>query len=151
MSVSEFHNPLKTLKIDFEFDHVGIAVDSIDKSSKFYKDLGLVGSAIETVEREKVRVQMFELGNNSRIELIESTSSDGPIAKFLEKRGPGLQQICLRVKDLKATLQKLKISGYRLINDEPFQGAHNCWVAFVHPSSTGGVLLELSQPMKEKK
>ena len=137
------------LPIEFEFDHVGIAVKSIEEGAKFYEAMGLKGSPIEVVEREKVRVQMFELGNNARIELLESTSPDGPIAKFIDKRGVGLQQMCLRVKDVRAALAKLKASGYKLINEEPFKGAHNCLVAFVHPSSTGGVLLELSQPIGE--
>ncbi len=134
--------------LEYEFDHVGVAVESLEKGAPFYVALGLPISDPEEVKSEKVRVQMFELGNNCRIELLESTSEDGPIAKFLAKRGPGIHHICLRVKSIHKSLKILKESGYNLIHEEPIQGAHNCLVAFVHPKSTGGVLLELSEPQK---
>jgi methylmalonyl-CoA/ethylmalonyl-CoA epimerase len=136
----------KTLPIDFEFDHVGIAVESLTESSKFYLAMGFQEGHTEIVEREKVKVIMFELNNDSRIELLEPTSPESTIAKFLKNRGPGIHHICLRVKDIRKTLKKLKQEKFRLIHEEPFLGAHECEVAFVHPQSTGGVLIELSQP-----
>lgn len=129
----------------FKIDHIGIAVKSLEEGSQFYKALGFKEMHVEEVESEKVKVGMFELDNDSRIELLESTSEDGPIAKFLSKRGPGIHHICVRVEDIKSVLASLKQSGVRLINEEPKAGAHGCQVAFVHPASTGGVLLELSQ------
>lgn len=141
---------VNTLPIEFEFDHVGIAVRSLDEGVKFYKALGFSDApghmTREEVAGEKVKVLMMELGNRSRIELLEPTSPESAVAKFLEKRGPGIHHICLRVKDIRKALDRLKQANYRLVHDEPFKGAHNCMVAFVHPSSTGGVLLELSQP-----
>ena len=137
--------------IDFEFDHVGIAVRSLDEGEKFYRALGFVEGHVEEVAREKVRVKMFELGNNSRIELLEPTSSDSVVAQFIEKRGPGIHHICLRVRNIREALQKLKSAKIRLIHDEPFRGAHDCEVAFVHPAGAGGVLVELSQPPEKSK
>ncbi len=136
--------------IDFEFDHVGIAVNALKEAEGFYKTLGLGHSHIEEVASEKVRVQMFELGNSCRIELLEPTSPDSTVAKFLTKRGPGIHHICLRVPDVRAALQRLRAAGMKLVHEQPFKGAHNCEVAFVHPSSTGGVLIELSQPGGER-
>lgn len=131
---------------NFEFDHVGIAVSALQEASRFYAALGVSQGASEVVASEKVRVQMFNLNNNCRVELLEPTSADSTVAKFLQKRGPGIHHICLRVSDIRATLKRLKSAGIRLIHDEPIRGAHNCEVAFVHPSSAGGVLIELSQP-----
>jgi methylmalonyl-CoA epimerase len=138
-----------TLPIEFEFDHVGIAVHSLDEGEKFYRALGFSPAVSEEVKSEKVKVRMFEMANNSRIELLEPTSPDSTIAKFLEKRGPGIHHICLRVKDVRKALGRLRQAKYRLVHDEPFKGAHNCLVAFVHPASTGGVLIELSEPQHE--
>lgn len=132
--------------VDFEFDHVGIAVKNIAETAEFYRALGLGQMYQEEVPSEKVRVAMFDLANSSRVELLEPTDSESPVGKFLDKRGPGLHHICLRVKDIRAAMARLKANGARLINEEPRPGAHNCLVAFVHPSSTGGVLLELSEP-----
>lgn len=137
------------VNFDFAFDHVGIAVTSLSEGEKVYKAMGFIEGATEEVVREKVRVRMFELSNQSRIELLEPTSDESPVAKFLAKRGPGIHHICLRVKDVRATLKKLKLAGVRLIHEEPFTGAHNCEVAFIHPASAGGVLVELSQPGEE--
>jgi methylmalonyl-CoA epimerase len=137
---------VKTLPIDFEFDHVGIAVNSLAEGEKVYLAMGFAPGHVETVESEKVRVKMFDLANNSRIELLEPTSKDSTVAKFLEKRGPGIHHICLRVKDIRKSLAKLKSANIRLIHAEPFRGAHNCEVAFIHPAGAGGVLIELSQP-----
>jgi methylmalonyl-CoA epimerase len=139
-------NDIKNILRDFEFDHVGIAVRSLDEGSKLYGAMGFGLGHDEVVAGEKVKVRMFELGNQARIELLEPTSSDSTIAKFLEKRGPGIHHICLRVKDVRKALADLKKAGVKLIHETPFQGAHNCQVAFIHPSSAGGVLIELSQP-----
>ena len=109
----------------------------------FYLDaLGLHVTETEEVAEQKVRVAMIPIGE-SRIELLEATSADSPIAKFLEKRGPGIHHIAVRVDDIHVALAELKRKGARLIDEEPRKGAGGCLVAFVHPSSTGGVLLEL--------
>ena len=130
-----------------EIDHLGIADDSLDESLKFYLDsLGLEQSACETVAAERVRVAMLPLGEtgSSRIELLEPTDGDSTVAKFLDKRGPGLHHIALRVDDLQAATERLRNNGARLLN-EPRPGAGGHLYVFVHPSSTGGVLLELIQ------
>lgn len=137
------------LPLEFEFDHVGIAVPSLEEGEKVYLGMGISNGHIEEVKSEKVRVKMFELGNQSRIELLEPTSDDSVISKFLKKHGPGIHHICLRVTNVRASLEQLKKNGFRLIHDTPFRGAHNCEVAFLHPSTAGGVLIELSQPMGE--
>lgn len=135
----------------FELDHIGVAVESLEKGKTFYELLGLGPMQTEVVESEKVKVGFFNLADGVRIELLEPLGKDSPIAKFLEKRGPGIQQVCFRVKDIRATLKMLKEKGVQLINEEPKQGAHGCLVAFVHPKSTGGILLELSQPPGSEK
>ncbi len=125
-------------------DHLGIAVKSLDQALAFYRDqLGLAVSMRETVEHERVNVAMLPLGE-PRIELLEPTQADSVIGKFLEKRGEGLHHIAVKVPDLNASVEKLKESGARLLN-EPRQGAGGHLYVFVHPSSTGGVLLELIQ------
>lgn len=134
---------------EFELDHVGIAVSSLSEGRKLYDALGFQSMAEEVVASEKVKVGMFKLGNKCQIELLEPMGEESPIAKFLSKRGPGIHHICLRVKDLRQTLLRLKKENVRLINEEPRPGAHGCQVAFIHPSSTGGVLIELSQPPGE--
>lgn len=134
--------------IEFEFDHVGIAVSSID-APNIYDFMGVSLGGIEVVEREQVRVKMYELGNKSRIELLEPTNPTGVIARFLEKNGPGVHHICLRVKNIRNTLALLKERQVRLVHEVPFRGAHNCEVAFIHPASAGGVLIELSESVGE--
>jgi LAO/AO transport system kinase len=125
-------------------DHLGIAVRSLDAALKFYRDqLGLDVSMRETVEQEKVNVAMLPLGE-PRIELLEPTEPDSVIAKFLDKRGEGLHHVALRVPDLNAAMERLRTSGARLLN-EPRKGAGGHLYVFVHPASTGGVLLELIQ------
>ena len=133
----------------FDLDHIGIAVNSIEEGQGFYKALGFTQIHTEEVPTEKVKVGMYELGNDSRIELLEPTSEDSPIAKFLAKKGPGIHHICLRVENIKEVLHNLKSQGIQLINEEPKPGAHGCQVAFVHPKSAGGVLVELSQKGEE--
>jgi methylmalonyl-CoA/ethylmalonyl-CoA epimerase len=125
-----------------EIDHLGIAVKSLAQAKKFYETLGLSPMADETVEAEQVRLSMVPVGE-SRIELLEPTSDDSPIAKFLAKRGEGLHHVALNVEDLSGTVERLKASGTRLISDEIKIGAGGHLYVFVHPSSAGGVLLEL--------
>jgi methylmalonyl-CoA/ethylmalonyl-CoA epimerase len=125
-----------------QIDHLGIAVKSLDEAKKFYEKLGLEIMPEEVVEGEKVRVAMVPVGE-SRIELLEPTSPDSTIAKFLEKRGPGLHHVALLVTNLAERVEELKAAGTRLINDEVQIGAGGHMYVFVHPASTGGVLLEL--------
>jgi methylmalonyl-CoA/ethylmalonyl-CoA epimerase len=125
--------------------HIGIAVESIEQWIGFYRDvLGLEYGGSEEVPEQKVRVAFLTIGESS-IELLEPTSDDSPIAKFLEKRGSGIHHIAILVDDIEATLAKHHEAGARLIDNEPRIGAHNMKIAFVHPKSSGGVLLELCQ------
>jgi methylmalonyl-CoA epimerase len=127
-----------------KIDHLGIAVKSIDKALEFYRDqLGLDLSLREAVTAEKVVAAMLPLGE-SRIELLEASDADSVIAKFIDKRGEGLHHIAVTVPDLVAAVEKLKASGARVLN-EPRKGAGGHLYSFIHPSSTGGVLLELIQ------
>src|ERR1700730_12799110 len=131
--------------MQMKIDHIGIATKGIDKAAQFYRDmLGLDVAETEEVAEQKVRVAMLPIGE-SRIELLEATSEDSPIARFLEKRGPGIHHVAVRVDDIRAALASLKAKGTRLIDEEPRTGAAGCLVAFVHPSSAEGVLLELVQ------
>lgn len=126
-----------------KLEHIGIATRGIEEAVGFWRDaLGLDIIETEVVEDQKVRVAMLPIGE-SRVELLEPTSEDSPIAKFLEKRGPGIHHIAIRVEDIRATLAQLRESGARLIDEVPRNGAGGCLVAFIHPASTGGVLLEL--------
>jgi methylmalonyl-CoA epimerase len=128
----------------FSIDHLGIAVKSLTAAKAIYEKLGLSVSAEETVEQEQVRLVMVPVGE-SRLELLEATSDDSTIAKFIAKRGEGLHHVCLKVPDLPATVARLKKDGVRLVSDEIKTGAGGHGYVFVHPSSTGGVLLELVQ------
>ena len=126
-----------------KIDHIGIATNGIDDAARFYlESLGLQIEYVEEVASQKVRVAMLPLGE-SRVELLEPTSDNSPIFKFLAKRGPGIHHIAVRVQDIRASLAELKEKGARLIDEQPRTGAGGCLVAFIHPSSTGGVLLEL--------
>lgn len=128
-----------------KIDHIGIAVKSIDEMIKFYHGvLGLEIKDTEIVEEQKVKTAFIPVGD-SEIELLESTSPDGPIAKFIEKKGEGIQHIALRVDDIEKTLKELKQKGVKLIDEVPRYGAGGAKIAFVHPKSTNGVLLELCQ------
>jgi LAO/AO transport system kinase len=124
--------------------HLGISVPSLEQGGKFWDLLGLLEEHREEVASEKV-VTSFRAVGESHVELLESTAPDGPIAKAIAKRGPGIHHLCLEVTDVRAALARLKAAGVRLVNEEPFAGAHGCLVAFVHPSATGGILLELSE------
>ena len=126
----------------YQIDHLGIAVKSLAAAKAIYEKLGLSVSSEETVEQEQVRLVMVPVGE-SRIELLEATSENSPIAKFIAKRGEGLHHVCLKVPDLSAAVERLKKDGIRLVSDEIKTGAGGHQYVFVHPSSTGGVLLEL--------
>ena len=123
-------------------DHIGIAVKSLASAKAIYEKLGLSVSPEETVDQEQVRLVMVPVGE-SRLELLEATSENSTIAKFIAKRGEGLHHLCLRVPDLVAVVERLRNDGVRLVSDEIKTGAGGHKYVFVHPSSTGGVLLEL--------
>ena len=132
-----------------KINHLGIATKGIDEALKFWQDaLGLENVHTEIVEDQKVRVAMLPIGE-TRIELLEPTSEDSPISKFLEKRGGGIHHIAVEVEDIEASLKKLKAEGVRLIDETPRIGAEGSLVAFVHPSSANGVLLELIQTIEK--
>jgi methylmalonyl-CoA epimerase len=126
----------------FTIDHLGIAVKSLAAAKGIYEKLGLVASAEEVLESEQVRVAMLPVGE-SRLELMEATSEASTVAKFIAKRGEGLHHVCLRVPDLTAVVERLQKEGVRLVSNEIKTGAGGHRYVFVHPSSAGGVLLEL--------
>jgi len=128
--------------VTFQIDHLGIAVKSLAAAKGIHEKLGLTVSPEGTVEREKVRLVMVPVGE-SRLELLEATSEDSAIARFIAKRGEGLHHVCMRVPDLGAAVEKLKRDGVRLVSEEIKVGAGRHRYVFVHPSSAGGVLLEL--------
>jgi len=128
----------------YQIDHLGIAVKSLAAAKAIYEKLGLNVSPEETVEHEQVRLVMVPVGE-SRLELLEATSENSAIAKFIAKRGEGLHHVCLKVPDLKAAVERLKKDGVRLVSDEIKTGAGGHKYVFVHPTSAGGVLLELVQ------
>jgi methylmalonyl-CoA epimerase len=128
----------------FQIDHLGIAVKSLAAAKSIYEKLGLSVSPEETVEHEQVRLVMVPVGE-SRLELLEPTCESSMIAKFLAKRGEGLHHVCLKVPDLPAAVERLKKDGVRLVSEEIKTGAGGHQYIFVHPASTGGVLLELVQ------
>ena len=125
-----------------KISHIGIAVKNLDEAVKFYEKLGLQVEAYETVESQKVRVAFIPVGE-TRIELLESTDPEGPIAKFIEKKGEGIQHIALAVDNLPEALSEAEKNEIVLIDKEPRPGAHGADIAFLHPKSTYGVLLEL--------
>lgn len=126
----------------FSIDHLGIAVKSLAAARSIYEKLGMTASPEEEVQAEQVRLVMVPVGE-SRLELLEATSENSPIAKFIAKRGEGLHHVCLRVPDLVAAVERLKSDGVRLVSNEIKIGAGGHGYVFVHPSSAGGVLLEL--------
>ena len=126
-------------------DHIGIAVKDVGEALAFYRDaLGLEIEAPEEVTSQRVRAHFIPVGE-SAIELLEATAEDSPIAKYIAKRGPGIHHLTLRVDDIRAALARLKEKGVRLIDETPRPGAHGSLVAFIHPGSTHGVLVELKQ------
>jgi methylmalonyl-CoA/ethylmalonyl-CoA epimerase len=131
-------------------DHIGIAVSNLDEALAFYRDaLGLEIEAPEDVASQRVRAHFIPLDNpaerGASLELLEATDESSPIAKYVQKRGPGLHHITLRVDDITAALARLRARGVRLIDETPRPGAHGSLVAFIHPSSAHGVLVELKQ------
>jgi methylmalonyl-CoA/ethylmalonyl-CoA epimerase len=128
-----------------KIDHIGIATRKISESlSLWVEKMGLVVASTEEVPEQGVRVAMLPIGE-SRVELLEPLSPDSPVGRFLEKRGPGIHHLAVRVANINDELARLKQGGARLIDETPRVGAEGCLVAFVHPSDTGGVLLELVQ------
>ena len=135
---------------DKRVDHIAVAVSSLEKALQFYKEqLGIKLIDIETVEEQGVKVAKLDLGN-THIELLEPLGEDTPVGKFIAKRGEGLHHICFGVDDIESGIENLKDCGVRLIDQSPKIGAGGGKIAFVHPKSTGGVLLELSQPSPER-
>ncbi|MEW6076770.1 MAG: methylmalonyl-CoA epimerase [Thermodesulfobacteriota bacterium] len=132
---------MKLLKID----HLGIAVNSIEKGKNFWSDvLGLSFEGTETVEAQKVTTAFLPVGE-SEVELLESTAPDGPVAKFIEKKGEGIQHVAFRVDNIEAALAELKAKGIQLIDEKPRMGAGGAKIAFLHPKATSGVLVELCE------
>jgi methylmalonyl-CoA/ethylmalonyl-CoA epimerase len=130
-------------------DHIGIAVGDLSQALAFYRDaLGLEVEPPEEVPSQRVRAHFVPVGE-AAIELLEPTSPESPIAKFIDKRGPGVHHVTLRVDDLRGALAGLKARGVRLIDQEPREGAEGALIAFVHPASTHGVLVELKQRLKD--
>jgi len=128
-----------------KIDHIGIAVKSIEKASELFNNiLGLKVAGEELVEEQKVKVAFLPLGD-SELELLESTSPDGPIARFIEKKGEGIQHIAFRVDNIEKVLEKLKEEEVMLIDEKPRYGAGGAKIAFLHPKSTNGILIELSE------
>ena len=128
-----------------KIDHLGIAVSSIESGKKFWQDvMGLELEGTETVEEQKVTTAFMPVGE-SEVELLESTSPDGPIAKYIEKRGAGLQHVAFRVENIDEALAELKEKGVKLIDQTPRNGAGGARIAFLHPKATGGILVELCE------
>src|SRR6185369_3876720 len=128
-----------------KINHIGIAVKSLEETLPFYRDnLGMVFDGVEEVAEQKVRVAMLQIGE-SKIELLEPTSADSPVAKFIEKNGPGIHHLAYEVVDIEAAILKLLADGTRMIDEKPRNGAHGTRIAFVHPKSSNGVLTELCQ------
>ena len=132
---------MKTLKVD----HIGIAVKNLEETLAFYRDvLGLEVQGTETVEEQKVKVAFLPVGD-SEIELLESTDPEGPIARFIEKNGEGIQHIAFKVENIEEAIEAMKAKGMRMIDEEPRYGAGGAKIAFVHPKSSHRVLVELTQ------
>ena len=128
-----------------KINHIGIAVQSLDASIPFYRDnLGMAFAGIEEVAEQKVRVAMLAVGE-SKIELLEPTSAESPVAKFIEKNGTGIHHIAYEVADIEAAIAKLLAEGARMVDEKPRNGAHGTRIAFIHPKSSLGVLTELCQ------
>jgi methylmalonyl-CoA/ethylmalonyl-CoA epimerase len=139
------HNFQGVFMLSKKINHIGIAVKSIDTAASLYRDvLGMTYEGSEEVTDQKVRVAFFAVGE-SRIELLEPTSADSPVAKFLEKNGEGIHHIAYEVEDIAAALDRLRQENVRLVDEIPRCGAHGTRIAFLHPKATGGVLTELCQ------
>lgn len=130
-----------------KISHIGIAVPDIETAAKFYTEhLGLQLGGVEEVPDQKVKVAFLPIGE-VRLELVQPTSPESPVAKFLEKNGPGVHHIAYQVADTAAEVERLKAAGVRMVDETPRKGAHNTRIAFVHPKASGGVLTELVQEM----
>jgi len=127
-----------------KINHIGIAVRDLDEAIAFYQKLGLEVESIDEVPAQKVKIAFLPVGE-TRLELLAATSEDSPIAKFIEKKGEGIQHIAFAVDDIREQLKQAKEKNLVLIDNEPRIGAHNCQIAFLHPKSTGGVLIEYCQ------
>ncbi|WP_409228011.1 methylmalonyl-CoA epimerase [Gudongella sp. SC589] len=128
-----------------KIDHIGIAVKNLDETLKFYEDvMGIKCTSKEEVEEQKVRVAFLPVGD-SEVELLESTTEDGPIARFIEKKGEGIQHIAFKVDNIEEAIKDLQEKGVRLIDEKPRYGAGGARIAFLHPKSTSGVLIEISE------
>lgn len=128
-----------------KINHIGIAVKSLDETLVFYRDnLGMEFMGIEEVAEQKVKVAMLQIGE-SKIELLEPTSAESPVAKFIEKNGPGIHHVAYEVNDIEAAIARLMAEGARMIDEKPRAGAHGSSIAFIHPKSSNGVLTELCQ------
>ncbi len=133
-----------------KIEHIGIAVKDLEKSNKLFKQLfGLPHYKIEEVASEGVKTSFFEAGPN-KIELLEATNPDSPIAKFIEKKGEGIHHIAFAVDDIDSEIKRLEKEGFIVLNNTPKKGADNKLVAFLHPKSTNGVLIELCQEIEHK-
>lgn len=131
---------------DSVLDHVAIAVKDLDKTQKIWEDMGLkFSSEREVVESQGVTTAFAQMDENAHLELLCPFGESGPIHKFLEKKGEGIHHLCFKVPDVEAKCKELKEKGYVLLNESPIDGANNCLVNFIHPKSTGGVLIEVSQ------
>lgn len=129
-----------------KINHIGIAVKSLDDALPFYRDnLGMAFLGTEEVAEQRVMVAMLQIGE-SKIELLEPTSEESPVAKFIEKNGPGIHHLAYQVENIEAAIAKLLADGARMIDEKPRNGAHGTRIAFVHPKSSNGVLTELCQP-----
>ncbi len=134
-----------------QIDHIGIAVRNMEESNAlFYKLLGIPHFKVETVASEKVATSFFQVGQ-SKIELLEASDPESPIAKFIEKRGEGIHHIAFEVDDIHAEVERLEKEGFTPLNKEPKRGADNKWVVFLHPKTTNGVLVELCQSIDPAK
>ena len=142
-----------------KIDHIGIAVKNLEETLKFYEDvLGMKSVGTEVVEEQKVKVAFLPIGD-TEVELLESTEEDGPIAKFIEKKGEGIQHIAYRVDNIEKAIEELKAKGIKMIDEKPRYGAGGAKIAFLHPKSTFGVLfiilsntyIDIGYPIKEKK
>jgi methylmalonyl-CoA epimerase len=133
---------------DCFLDHIAVAVEDLDKAEKIYEDLGLKFDMRETVEEQQVETSFAHIDENAHIELLQPINGQGPIAKYLEKKGPGIHHMCYRVPDVVKKSQELRDQGYTLLYEEPKSGANNTLVNFIHPKSTGGVLIEIAQKME---
>ncbi|MFA5499112.1 MAG: methylmalonyl-CoA epimerase [Candidatus Cloacimonadia bacterium] len=130
-----------------KLNHIGIAVKDMDAAIELYRKLGLEVEGTEVVESQKVRVAFIPVGD-TRIELLEATAEDSPIAKFIEKRGEGIQHLAFSVDDIEKQIEVAMENGIQMIDKEPRPGAHNTKIAFAHPKSTNGVLVEFCQEQK---